>query len=299
MFDTTQPDKYKYKLKITGIIRPKYDSPNPLYKTVLLYHPNLIQKIKDLNNESQIVLEQKDKKEDFDVLTGDKFKDKYQSGAHLSTTYQYESRLIDIGSKERTTAIYYYTATFAQREAIIDYIEVYNKQYLSKDSEIVLKTKDYLESVTSTFSSVVDTFSTVLFVFSMVSILVSAILTAILTYISVLERKREIGLLRSLGARKRDISFMFITESGIIGIVAGVLGLALSYALAPALAQLVVGWIGMAGSKFLKPEASMFSHIEPWVIPVILLGAVVIGIAASLIPAIIAGKKKPAESLRE
>lgn len=287
----------KHTMKITGIIRPKYESPNPLYKTVLLYHPSLLTNvISPLNNKSSIVEDQNKYNITYDVTNKGPFKDIYQNGYHISANYQYESRLIDIGGKERTTAIYYYTEFPEQRILIQDYVNNYE---LPKDSSIILKTKDYLEQVTSSFSSIVNTFSSVLFIFSLVSILVSAILTAILTYISVLERKREIGLLRSLGARKRDVSFMFVTEAGIIGISAGILGIGLCYALAPVVAQIVVNLIGMANSKLLKPSPAQFSYIQPWLIPVILLGAVVIGIIASFIPAIIAGRKKPADSLRE
>ncbi|MBQ0009067.1 MAG: ABC transporter ATP-binding protein/permease [Firmicutes bacterium] len=290
-------DSNKHTLKITGIIRPKYDSPNPLYKTVLLYHPDLLSKVvNQLNADSEIVKKQNEYGVDYDVFEGEPFKDTYIDGYHISANYQLESRLIDIGGKERTTAIYYYTETFTQRVNIVNYVDRYE---LPKDSNIVLRTKDYLEQVTSSFSAVVDTFSIVLFIFSMVSILVSAILTAILTYISVIERKREIGLLRSLGARKRDVSLMFISEASIIGVAAGVLGTGLCFALAPAVAQIVVNLIDMANTKLLKPTPAQFSHVQPWVIPVILLGAVFIGIIASVIPAIIAGHKKPADSLRE
>jgi putative ABC transport system permease protein len=135
--------------------------------------------------------------------------------------------------------------------------------------------------------------------FSLVSVLVAAILTAILTYISVVERKREIGLLRSLGARQRDISYMFITEASLIGIVAGVLGVALCYLLAPLASKIVVNLIGMANTKILTPTAAQFSKVQPWLIPVLFAGAIVIGIVSSLVPAIIAGHKKPADALKE
>lgn len=283
-------------LKITGIIRPKYESPNPIYGTQLLYHPTLLEKVTALNEASDIVKDQKKYGIKFDVINKKEFTETYSSGYKLEPNYLYESRLVDIGGKERVTALYFYTDTFEQRTKIADYIKAYE---LPKDSDIILKTKDYLEQVTSSFSSIVDTFSSVVFIFSLVSIFIAIILTAILTYISVLERKREIGLLRSLGARRRDISAMFITEAGIIGVVAGILGVALCYALSPLVARIVVNMIDMANTKILKPSASTFSHVQPWLIPVLFVGAILVGVVASLIPALIAGKKKPAESLRE
>ena len=284
-----------HSMKVTGIIRAKYDSPNPLYSTILLYHPSLLTNvINPLNQNSQICKDQLKYKLDFDVRNGAPFEDTKSGGYSYTAEYQYEARLIDIGQRGRTTSLYYYTDTFEQRLDIANYINSYKGP-----NDVVLRTKDYLEQVTSSFSSIVKTFSTVLFVFSLVSILVSVILTAILTYISVIERKREIGLLRSLGARKRDVSAMFISEAAILGIVAGVLGVALCYILAPVVARIVVNLIAMANSTILKPSVSTFSHIQPWLIPVMFVGAIAIGVIASLIPALIAGYKKPAESLRE
>ena len=289
-------DESSIELTVTGIIRAKAESPNPLYNTVLLYHPSFLNKITELNMKSDIVQCQKAYGTDFDVVNGVQFEDSYQSNYKVTANYALEYRMTEIGGKNRTTSLYYYTTRFAQRTKLTQYINQYKAP---EGSDIILKTKDYLEQVTSSFSSLVDTFSTVLFVFSLVAILVSAILTAILTYISVVERKREIGLLRSLGARKRDVSIMFIAEAAIIGIVAGLVGIALCYALAPAVAQIVVNLIDMANSKLLKPTAATFAHVQPWLIPAMFGAAILIGVVSSLIPAIIAGHKKPAESLRE
>lgn len=285
-----------HTLTISGIIRPKYDSPNPLYKNVLLYHPSLLDKVNSLNLNSEIVKKQIEYGIDMDVLSGKPFQDVYQNGFLVLANYQFESRLVDLGGKERVTALYYYTTNFEQRTQIIEYTEAYE---FDKDSNIIIRTRDYLETVTSSFSSIVKTFSTVLLIFSMVSILISVILTAILTYISVLERKREIGLLRSLGARKRDVSLMFIVESAIIGIAAGVLGVGLCYALAPIVSRIVVNLIGMANVSIMTPTVATFSHIQPWLIPVLFIGAIFIGVISSLIPALIAGRKRPADALRE
>ena len=285
-----------HTLKVTGIIRAKYDSPNPIYDTKLLYHPSLLDRIVNpLNANSDIVKDQLEYGKTYDVINKEKFETIFTSGYEITENYQFESRLVDIGGKSRITAIYYYTNTFEQRTEIAEYVNKYIKM-MDEDSNIVLKTRDYLELVTSSFSSLVSTFSTVLLIFSLASMLISAILTAILTYISVVERKREIGLLRSLGARKIDISLMFITEAGIIGIVAGVIGIGLCFALAPLVARVVVNLIGMAGSKFLTPTVATFSQIQLWLIPILFFAAIMIGIISSLIPALIAGSKKPADS---
>ena len=303
--DSQYKDLYEnhsiHKMKITGIIRPKKDSPNPLYKTILLYHPQFLDEIvKTSNAKSQIVQDQIAYGTSYNTSykVRSKFEDTYQNGYAITAQYQLESRLVDIGQKERITSLYYYTDTFEQRANIIDYVEKYIES-VGKDADIVLKTKDYLETVTSAFSSIANTFSTVMLIFSLVTILVAIILTAILTYISVNERKREIGLLRSLGARRVDISLMFIVETGIIGIVAGLLGIALCFAFAPLVAHVVVSLIKGANMKILTPSVSTFSTIQPWIIPVLFISAILIGVLSSLLPAIHAGKKKPADILKE
>ena len=290
-------------LKIVSIIRPKQNTSNQIYNNILLYHPDLsnylLNETTGLNSLSEVVQFQKTHPT-YDCRTGLDYEETYSGGYKLTPTYQYESRMINLGGKERTTSYFYYTVNFDQRNYITEYANEYAKQLkLDPEASLTIRTKDYLESVTSSFSSLVKTFSTILLAFSFVSVLVSAILTAILTYISVVERKREIGLLRSLGARQRDISYMFIMEAMIIGVVAGILGVALCYALAPLASNIVVNLIGMANTKILTPTAAQFSRVQPWLIPVLFAGAIVVGVVSSLVPAIIAGHKKPADALRE
>ena len=91
---------------------------------------------------------------------------------------------------------------------------------------------------------------------------------------------------------------MFVTEAGIIGAVAGVLGIGLCYIFAPIVARLVVNMIYMANSKILTPDIATFATVQPWLIPVMFFGAIFIVFMASLIPAIVAGRKKPIESLK-
>ena len=231
-----------------------------------------------------------------DVLSGTYFKDVYSGSYHFTATYQYESRLYDLGYKERITSIYYYTDSFEDRINIVDYFKAYKQK---SDSAITLKSKDYLEQVTTSFSSLVNTFSTIILFFAMASILIAAILTAILTYISVLERRKEIGLLRSLGARRWDVSLMFLTESFIIGTAAAVLACALIGLLLPITGKIIVNLITVFGSKDIRPKVSDIAAFKAWVFPAVFVGSIILSTVSALVPAIIAGKRKPAESLRE
>ena len=287
-------DQPGIELKIVGIVRQKSADVDSLFGTSLLYHSALLDKVKELNNNSSVIKDQKLYGEEFDVINGAPFS--ASSDGKYSAKYFLDNRLIGLGAKQRITALYYYTETIPQRDLIKAYIKAYK---LPSGSEITLKTRDYLEQVTSAFTSISQTFESVVMILSLVSILISAVLTSILTYISVLERKNEIGLLRSLGARKRDISLMFITEAAIIGAVAGLVGIGLCYIFAPVVAKLVVKLIGMAGTKILAADVSMFGTVQPWLIPVMFFGAIFVVFLASLIPAIIAGRKKPIDTLKD
>ncbi|MBO4666617.1 MAG: ABC transporter permease, partial [Bacilli bacterium] len=292
-------NKSKLELSIVSIIRPKEHTNNSIYDNVLLYHPNLTKYLIDentgINTNSEIVKKQKANPE-WDLITGEDYEETYIGNYPITPQYQRESRIVELGGMERVTAYFYYTENFEQRNTIIKHAESYK---VDPNSNIIIKTKDYLESVTSSFSSLVRTFSIILLLFSLVSILVASIMTAILTYISVIERKREIGLLRSLGARQRDVSYMFISEASIVGVVAGFLGIGLCYAFSPLVSRVVVSLIDVYNSKMLKPSPDQFSRVQPWLIPVLFAAAIVIGVISSLVPAIIAGHKKPAEALKE
>ena len=308
-------------LKICGVIRQKDENSAQLFSTGILYSSYLTDYIKNLSSNSELVKQQiaygeeykaykeaKEAEEDYDpeahdpitgpvdVLSGNYFKENFNGGYHFTANYQYESRLYDLGYKERITSIYYYTNTFEDRFNIIDYFKAYKQP---ADSTMALKARDYLEQVTTSFSSLVRTFSTIVLFFAMASILIAAILTAILTYISVLERKKEIGLLRSLGARRFDVSTMFLTESLIIGSAAAILACALIAGLLPLTGRLVVRLIADFGVKAITPKVSDIATFRAWVFPSVFVGSIIISTLSALIPAIIAGKKKPAESLRD
>ena len=324
-------DKTIKTLKIAGVIRQKDENSAQLFNPGILYSSQLTDFIKEMSAASEIVQKQIEYKNDYDkhvaekekekeekqnngllneeeipddddpitgpidVLSGAYFKEVYSGGYHFTANYQYESRLYDLGYKERITSIYYYTNTFEDRFNIIDYFKQYKQP---DDSTMTLKSKDYLEQVTTSFSSLVNTFSTIVLFFALASILIAAILTAILTYISVLERRREIGLLRSLGARRYDVSLMFLSESFIIGTAAAILACGLIAGLLPLAGNIVIKLIASFGSKAIKPTLTDIAGFKYWVFPAVFVGSIVLSTLSALIPAIIAGKKKPADSLR-
>ena len=320
-YKTLYDEKNSLTLKVNGIIRQKDENAANLFKTGILYSPLLTEHVKQSAITSAIALEQLENRRIYDekvqeweasktseeesmpedigiidVFTGINFKMVISGSYTFSEIYQYESRLFDLGCEDRITSLYFYTKTFEDRFKIVEY---FNNYVPPNDSSMVLKSKDYLEQVTTTFSSLVNTFSTIILVFALVSIFIAAILTAILTYISVLERKREIGLLRSLGARRLDISAMFLSESFIIGIFAAVLACILIAALLPAVGRIVVNLVAMYNSNALQPTVNDVAGFHFWIFPAVFAGSILLSTLSASIPAAIAGKKKPADTLRE
>ena len=332
-YKTLYDEKTSIVLKVNGIIRQKMETSSSLFSTGILYAPALNEYIKASAAGSDVVKKQleyraiydgkikekeakeaeeaqKEKEEEeeseeevpeetigiIDVLSGNYFKEVTSGSYKFSDIYQYESRLFDLGYEDRITSLFYYTKTFEDRLKIVDY---FNHYVQPNDSSMILKSKDYIEQVTASFSSLVKTFSTIILVFALVSIFIAAILTAILTYISVLERRKEIGLLRSLGARRFDISVMFLSESFIIGIVAAVVACILIAGLLPIVGRIVVNLVSIYNSKALKPTVNDVASFQIWVFPAVVAGSILLSTLSASIPAAIAGRKKPADSLRE
>ena len=124
--------------------------------------------------------------------------------------------------------IYFYFKDFASKEEFIDFLEDYNGQMEKKDEEKVIEYTDLTGIIISSVKVIVDSVSYVLIAFVSISLIVSSIMIGIITYISVLERTKEIGILRAIGASKRNISSIFNAETTIIGFLAGVLGVVVS-----------------------------------------------------------------------
>lgn len=286
----------KTSLKIVGILREKENSKTPLYQPGILYTPEFTSYVKERAAESEIVKEQLEYKETKDVFTGLPFENYVSGNYSYSASYMYEQRLVNIGYKEVITQLYYYTDNFENRLAIIDYVENYQ---IDEESLMIVRTYDYIELVTNEFSMLVSLFSNVMLVFAMVFIVVSALLIGILIYISVLERKKEIGLLRSIGARKKDIRLMFLLESSAIGICSGIIGIIGAAILNKPVSKVVKVMIAQYSTAMLNSTPVNIDNFRWWVAPVMLLISIIVTLVSGLIPAIVAAKKDPIECLRE
>ena len=288
-------------IKIVGIVREK-SSESSIFATPLLYTQDLADYVIDNASKSDIVKKQLEYKanevdgEIIDVFTGQPFTKATSSNRNFTSQYQYEENLITLGNEEYVLSLYYCTSTYQDRLLIADY---FNKFEQPKDSDFVFKIKDYLESVSSSLSTLIQTFSTILLIFSLSAVFVSMILTMVLTYITIIERFKEIGLLKSIGARKIDILTMFLTENLLIGILAGIVAVLTALFASPALGKVIVSLVRMYDTEMLNTVPLDLGNLVPWVIPVIIGGSVVSSIIASLIPTLIGSNKRPAEVLKE
>lgn len=137
-------------------------------------------------------------------------------------------------------------------------------------------------------SQIIDTISYVLIAFVAISLIVSSIMIGIITYISVLERTKEIGILRAIGASKKDISRVFNAETFIVGFISGLLGIGITVLLTIPINSLIYTLAGVTVTAMVPPVAGV----------VLVIISMVLTIIAGLIPAKLASKKDPVEALR-
>lgn len=199
----------------------------------------------------------------------------------------YDSNLIKLGVVDYSnpTKISLYASSFDGKEKLSDLITDYNKKQTKSN---VITYNDFIGTMLSSVTSVVNIISYVLIAFVSVSLIVSSIMIGIITYISVLERTKEIGILRSIGASKKDITRVFNAETFIIGLISGVLGILITLVLNFPICMVVENMTGVAHIAKLPVNGAVF----------LILVDLVLTILAGLIPSKIASKKDPVEALR-
>ena len=207
-----------------------------------------------------------------------------------------EQILATLGAKTAPSAINIYPKSFNDRDKIAEVINDFNKKVADKygsDSSDYHKYSityaDLAKQMTTIMSQMINTISLILSAFAGISLIVSSIMIGILTYVSVVERTKEIGILRAIGARKKDITRIFIAEAGLIGFISGAVGVGVTMLLS----------VPISGSiaKALKVEAFTASLNAQSSIGLILL-SLILTLIASIIPSRIAAKKDPVEALR-
>lgn len=199
----------------------------------------------------------------------------------------YDSNLTKLGVVDylNPTKISLYASSFDGKEKLGDLITSYNKKQTKSN---VITYNDFIGMMLSSVTSVVNIISYVLIAFVSVSLIVSSIMIGIITYISVLERTKEIGILRSIGASKKDITRVFNAETFIIGLISGVLGILITLVLNVPISVVVKNMTGVSHIAKLPVNGAVF----------LIFIDLVLTILAGLIPSKIASKKDPVEALR-
>ncbi len=260
-------------IKIVGIVRSKKDVKISLLAGGIAYSNELSNIVYEKAKDSDIVKDQMDS--NLNLLTMQEFKtdkEKDQMIAYLG------------GSKVPVSAIIYPT-TFENKEKLIEYLDEYNDGK-EKDDKVVYT--DLSETITTMTSGIMDAITIVLIAFSAISLVVSTIMIAIITYISVLERTKEIGILRALGARNKDITRVFNAETFIIGLFSGLIGIVVAGLLTIPANSILLKLTELENVAQLKIEHALL----------LVTISVILTLIGGFIPAKIAAKKDPVEALR-
>ncbi len=204
-------------------------------------------------------------------------------------TYDGNLELLGVADLAKPSSIAIYAKDFDGKETITNFISDYNNARVAEDKkEDVINYTDYVGLMISSVSSIIDSISYILIAFVAISLVVSSIMIGIITYISVLERTKEIGILRAIGASKRDISRVFNAETLIIGFTAGVIGIGVTLLLNIPINVIIE----------LLTDIPNMSKL-PWVGGVVLvLISMLLTFIAGLFPSKIAANKDPVEALR-
>ena len=223
--------------------------------------------------------------EDYDALgTGDAPEKKISD-----SSYEQNLNLMHAASLDEPTAINLYAANFEDKEAITDAIDAYNDEKTAAgEDEQVIQYTDYVGMLMSSVTDIVNMVSYVLIAFVGISLVVSSIMIGVITLISVQERTKEIGILRSIGASKKDVSRVFNAETLIIGLCAGVLGIGVTVLLNIPINLIIDHLAGVDDVAQLPVQGAA----------ILVAISVILTLIAGLIPARTAAKKDPVEALR-
>ena len=267
-------------LKISGILRVKKDASSAFMNNGIAYTDTLMAEMLENAHQSDVVLAQlKEENKEYNVLTG-----KPMNANSL------KNQLTSLGGSKIPTSINIYPVSFESKEAITTILDKYNlnPDGNKKPTKEQIVYTDLAASVTEVMSTMIDAIKIVLVVFASISLIVSSVMIGIITYVSVVERTKEIGVLRSLGARKKDIKRVFSAEVLIIGFTAGVIGVLFTYLISIPANEIVLNLAQIPNLAALKIGEAISLVIISMILTFI----------AGLIPSNVAANKDPVVALR-
>jgi putative ABC transport system permease protein len=225
-------------------------------------------------------------------MTEEQILDMFSQSVKVETTdatYESNKKKLGITSEDTPSQIDIYCRDFESKEHIADFVKQYNKE-VDEDgrSEDEISYTDYVGIIMSSVSTIITAISSVLIAFVAISLVVSSIMVGIITYISVLERTKEIGILRSIGASKKDVKRVFNAETFIEGLVSGVMGIAITLLLCIPANIIIKHFTNIANLAKLPVAGAV----------ILIIISVVLTTIAGLVPASMAAKKDPVVALR-
>lgn len=285
-------------LRVVGIVRPSEDSvARGMNGGSIGYLKSLTDAYITSARETEIVRAQMAAPET-DVFTGlplakEATTNASMMGAQASQSAQatYEDNLKALGVADLSSpfSIVIYPKNFEAKKAVTDYIDDYNARMEAEGhEERVLRYTDYIDVLLSGVTTIIDAITYVLIAFVAISLVVSSIMIGVITYISVLERTKEIGILRAIGASKRDISRVFNAETLIVGFLAGAMGIGISCLLIVPANAIIQNLTGIANMAKLPMDGAL----------ALVAISMLLTLIAGLIPSRFAARRDPVEALR-
>jgi len=307
------------EIKIVGLVKQNEESVASTVNSFIGYTKDLKEYVIEKSNETQIVKEQKED-ENINVFSGMNFPSEEESGAfnmsNLTAEQQaamarlnaeqiaemmeaytsnrdasYEKNLARLGAVDINSpkTISIYPKNFEAKDNISREIEEYNQKQRDEGNDgNVISYSDLIGVMMKSVSQIIDTISYVLIAFVAISLIVSSIMIGIITYISVLERTKEIGILRAIGASKKDISRVFNAETIIVGLISGLLGIGITVLLTMPINSVIYNVTGVTVNTYVPLVAGV----------VLIVISILLTVIAGLIPSKVASKKDPVEALR-
>lgn len=272
-------------LKVAGIIREKPSSSAYSINTNIGYSSKLTEYIIDFCKNSEVI--QLQSESDRNILTNEVF---VGSEEEIESKRQAVLTMLGYIDIDSPSSIKIYPKDFESKSQITKIIEDYNSLMIAENKqENIITYSDTVGVMMSTISTIISAITYVLIAFVGVSLVVSSIMIGIITYISVIERTKEIGVLRSIGASKKDVSRVFTAESFIIGLSSGVFGILVSLLLTIPTNVILFTYTGISGMARL-PVLGAF---------ILILISILLTLIAGLFPSRVASKKDPVVALRE